>query len=60
MKAAAHEWVREPPCPKRSTVREPICWVVCKHCGLILTKAPAAKSAARRQCEGLLDPAVSV
>lgn len=43
------------PKAKRSTVTA--CpWPVCTRCGLIYTKAPAARAAARQPCPGKDDP----
>ncbi len=53
-KATAHAFDQVDSVTKRTT-RNPVPWVVCRHCGLVALKNDASRRAARAACPGLLD-----
>jgi hypothetical protein len=54
-RAGAHSFDAVSPAVTKRTTRNPVPWVVCRHCGLVALKNDASRRAARAACPGLLD-----
>ena len=54
-RAAVHAFATAESCTKKSTVRNPVAWPVCVHCGLLLFNNTATRAAVAKPCPGLLD-----